>query len=327
MRVLITGAGGQIGYSLIPLVAGGAVCGPDVFIDLVLLDVKQEFMVGVGMEIADSAYPLLSSVSYHTDPKEAFKNVDVALMVGGAARGPGMNRSDLLNMNAKIFVAAGQALEESVKETGKTDVKVLVVANPANTNCYIMQQQCPSVPRENFNALTRLDHNRAVSQIAEKLGLPPRNIKKMAIWGNHSNTMVVDSSHVITADGKKVELDQEYVTKQLIPKVQLRGSEIISARQGKSSALSAANATANHIYNWLYGVPEDDFVSVSLPSNGEYGIAKDIIFSFPCTSSNGKWKVVEGLELNDELRAALKKTEEELLSEKAIYEASQQTAQ
>ena len=315
-RVLITGAAGQIGYSLIPLACGGQVCGPNTMVELVLLDVAQaiDSLKGVVMEIEDGAYPLLKSVTITSDVNEAFTGVSVALMVGGFPRLPGMDRKDLLNKNSEIFVAAGKALEVH----GQKDCKVLVVANPANTNCLIMQQNAPSIPKENFSCLTRLDHNRALSQIAHKLGVTAGEVKKMTIWGNHSNTMVPDLSNVEVNGAKIVDsVDAEWVKTSFVPTVQTRGAAVLAARQ-KSSAMSAANATANHMNTWLNGTPEGDWVSMGIVSEGWYGVAKDIVYSFPVTVKDGKVTVVEGLPVSDELRAALKKTEDELLGEKAM---------
>jgi malate dehydrogenase len=318
-RVLITGAAGQIGYSLIPLAAGGQVCGFNTKVELVLLDVPQaiDALKGVVMEIEDGAYPLLKSVTVTDDVNVAFKDVSVAMMVGGFPRLPGMDRRDLLSKNAQIFVAAGKALEAH----GSKDCRVLVVANPANTNCLIMQRNAPSIPKENFSCLTRLDHNRALSQIAAKLNVTPGEVSKMTIWGNHSNTMVPDLSNV-EVNGKKIadQVDKEWVSSTFVPTVQTRGAAVLAARQ-KSSAMSAANAAANHMYTWLNGTPEGDWVSMGIVSEGWYGVAKDIIFSFPVTVKDGKVTVVEGLTVDEELAKGLKKTEEELIGEKDIYES------
>jgi len=322
-RVLITGAAGQIGYSLIPLVALGQVCGASTPVDLVLFDIPQalDSLKGLLLEIEDGAYPLLRKVIVTSDVSEAFQGVQVALMVGGFPRLPGMDRKDLLAKNAQIFVAAGKALDAHADK----DCKVLVVANPANTNCFIMQQNAPSIPKTNFTCLTRLDHNRAVSQAAIKAGVPAGSVKRVTIWGNHSNTMVPDLSQA-TVEGKSAKevFDCQWVKDSFTPTVQNRGAAVLAARQ-KSSAMSAANGVANHVHDWLNGsADKDDWVSMGVVSEGWYGIAKDIIYSFPVkVTGNGKYTVVEGLTLPEETVAALKNSEAELLKEKATFEEIQ----
>lgn len=333
-KVLLTGAAGQIGYSLIPLVASGAVCGSETAIDLVLfdLDFALPALKGVVLEIEDGAYPLLRSVKATSDITEAFTGVQVALMVGGFPRMKGMDRKDLLAKNAQIFVAAGKALND----VGDKDCKVLVVANPANTNAFIMKDNCPNVPAENFTCLTRLDHNRAVYQIAAKLGVSSNDVGRIIIWGNHSNTMVPDASHAVVrkADGKvldvpsalsAVDADADtWVKKVFTPTVQNRGAAVIEARQ-KSSAMSAANGVADHVRNWLSTVPSEraragDYVSLGLVSKGWYGITPGIVFSFPCEiTPSGEVKVVEGLPITPEVQALIKATEAELIAERDIY--------
>jgi malate dehydrogenase len=312
-RVLITGAAGAIGSFLVPLVCQGRVCGPNTPVDLVLLDLPQaqEALKGLIMEIDDCAYPLVHSVTPTDSLEVAFKGTDIALMVGGFPRLAGMDRSQLLEKNAEIFVAAGKALEQF----GSKTCRVVVVANPANTNCYIMQQQCPSIPKENFTALTRLDHNRAIAQLAQKLQVGNSDVQKAYILGNHSNTMVPCCDHV-EVQGKKAELDSTWVKDTFTPTVQTRGAAVIAARQ-KSSAMSAANAAANHMYDWIVGT--DEWVSMAVVSSGQYGTEQGIVYSFPCTCKDGKWAVVEGLEFPESTKAAMIKTQEELCSERDIF--------
>ncbi len=334
-RVLITGAAGQIGYSLIPLVASGAVCGTDTPVDLVLLDIPQalDSLKGVVLEIEDGAYPLLRSITATADLTEAFRGTQIALMVGGFPRLPGMDRKDLLTKNAQIYVAAGKALNE----VGDRNCKVLVVANPANTNCYIMKDNCPNIPAENFSCLTRLDHNRAVYQLAHKLGLPSGDVGRVIIWGNHSNTQVPDISHAVgrgsnNAAAPAVSLlnkklgdtaAAEWIEKDFTPVVSNRGAAVLAARQ-KSSAMSAANAIADHVRNWLSPVASDkhrdgDWVSMGIVSQGWYGVEKGLIFSFPVVVSEGKITVVENLNHSDRIKELIKKTEAELIAERDIY--------
>lgn len=335
-RVLVSGAAGQIGYSLIPLVCSGAVLGNKTAVDLVLLDVPQgmEALKGVVMEIEDGAYPLLRNVTTTTSVTEAFKGTDVAIMVGGFPRLPGMDRKDLLTKNADIFVAAGKALND----VGKKDCKVLVVANPANTNCFIMRDNAPNVPAENFTALTRLDHNRAVYQLATKVGVSSSDIGRVIVWGNHSNTMVPDYSHalvrtpqgvttansaVVTASGSE-EAAKDWTANTFIPTVQNRGAAVIKARQ-KSSAMSAAQAISDHVRNWLSDdaserARQGDFVSMSVVSKGWYGVDAGLIFSFPCVvKTAGEVSVVEGLVLNDTTKQMLLASAAELKAERDMY--------
>jgi len=315
MRVLVTGAAGQIGSFIVPLVASGQACGPETLIDLVLLDLPQaqDALKGLVMELDDCAYPLLKSITTTDSLEVAFKGTNVAFMVGGFPRLQGMDRSQLLQKNAEIFVAAGKALEQH----GARDCKVLIVANPANTNCYIMASQCPSIPKENFTAMTRLDHNRAVAQIAIKKAVTAGRVKRAFILGNHSNTMVpvVDNVQI---DGQDVELDAQWVKESFTPTVQTRGAAVIAARQ-KSSAMSAANAAANHVYDWVVGT--NDWVSMAVVSKGEYGVEAGLVFSYPCTCKDGKWAVVEGIEFSDDVKAAMKKTEAELAQERDIFKS------
>jgi len=326
-RVLITGAAGQIGYSLVPLVAMGKVCGENTPVDLVLFDIPQALasLKGLLLEIEDGAYPLLRKVIVTDDISVAFEGVQVALMVGGFPRLPGMDRKDLLAKNAQIFVAAGKALNEHADK----NCKILVVANPANTNCYIMQQNAPSIPKENFSCLTRLDHNRAVSQAAIKAGVPAAAVKRITIWGNHSNTMVPDLDHasINGAPAAEAIADAAWVKDSFTPTVQNRGAAVLAARQ-KSSAMSAANGVANHVYDWLNGTADkDDWVSMGVVSQGWYGVAKDIVFSFPVkVTGDGKYTVVEGLEISADMQAAIKASEAELLKEKATFEEIQAEA-
>lgn len=311
-RVLITGAAGQIGSFIVPLVAQGRACGPDTLIDLVLLDLPQaqDALKGLVMEIDDCAYPLLKSVTTTDSLEVAFTGTTIAFMVGGFPRLAGMDRSQLLAKNAEIFVAAGQALEKF----GARDCKVLVVANPANTNCYIMSSQCPSIPKENFTALTRLDHNRAIGQLAMHKGVTAGHVKRAYILGNHSNTMVPVVDDVLI-DNAKPAFEEEFIN-SFVPLVQNRGAAVIAARQ-KSSAMSAANAAANHIHDWVVGT--DEWVSMAVVSTGQYGVEAGLVYSYPCTCKDGKWAVVEGLEFSEATKAAMKKSEAELASERDIF--------
>ncbi|WP_439890677.1 malate dehydrogenase [Ralstonia sp. 25C] len=315
MRVAVTGAAGQIGYALLFRIAAGEMLGKDQPVILQLLEIPdekaQKALKGVMMEIEDCAFPLLAGMEAHSDPMTAFKDVDVALLVGARPRGPGMERADLLSANAQIFTAQGKALNA----VAKRDVKVLVVGNPANTNAYIAMKSAPDLPRENFTAMLRLDHNRALSQIAAKTGKPVASIEKLFVWGNHSPTMYADYRYA-TIDGKSVKdmiNDPVWNNDVFLPTVGKRGAAIIEAR-GLSSAASAANAAIDHVRDWVLG-SNGKIVTMGIPSNGEYGIPKDVMFGFPVTTENGKYKIVEGLEIDEYSQGKIKITLDELLGE------------
>jgi malate dehydrogenase len=321
VRVAVTGAAGQIGYSLLFRIAAGDMLGKDQPVILQLLEIPNEkamlALKGVMMELDDCAFPLLVGMVPSDDPMVAFKDVDYVLLVGARPRGPGMERKDLLEANAAVFSVQGKALNE----VAKRNVRVLQVGNPANTNALIAQQNAPDLPAKNFTAMTRLDHNRAISQVAQKAGVPVTSVKKMTIWGNHSATQYPDIFNA-EVNGKKaasVINDQEWLEKVFIPTVQKRGAAIIEAR-GLSSAASAANAAIDHMRDWALGTPADDWVSMAVPSDGSYGIPEGVVYGFPCTCANGEWKIVQGLEINDFGRNRMDATHKELLEEKAAIE-------
>lgn len=317
VRVAVTGAAGQLGYSLLFRIAGGEMLGKDQPVILQLLEIPdekaQKALRGVMMELDDCAFPLLAGMVAASDPKIAFKDVDYAMLVGARPRGPGMERKDLLEANGKIFGPQGKALSEMASR----DVKVLVVGNPANTNCLIAMKSAPSLKPAQFTAMMRLDHNRALSQVAMKIGKPVGSVTKMTIWGNHSATQYPDIFQV-EADGKKawpLINDQNWLEKDFIPTVQKRGAAIIDAR-GLSSAASAANAAMDHMRNWIYGTPEGDWVSMGVPSDGSYGIAEGVVFGYPCKCSGGKIEIVKGIDLSDFSRNGMQATLKELQEER-----------
>ena len=295
VRVAVTGAAGQIGYALLFRIASGEMLGKDQPVILQLLEIPdekaQKALTGVMMELDDCAFPLLAGMTAHGDPMTAFKDADYALLVGARPRGPGMERKDLLSANAQIFTAQGKALDK----VASRDVKVLVVGNPANTNAYIAMKSAPSLPRKNFTAMLRLDHNRAASQIAAKTGKPVAAIEKLVVWGNHSPTMYADYRFA-TIDGQPVKalIDDDAWNKDVfLPTVGKRGAAIIEAR-GLSSAASAANAAIDHMHDWALG-SHGKWVTMGIASDGQYGIPKDTMFGFPVTTENGEWKLVDGL--------------------------------
>ncbi|MBB3639942.1 MULTISPECIES: malate dehydrogenase [Variovorax] len=317
VRVAVTGAAGQIGYALLFRIASGEMLGKDQPVILQLLEIPdekaQKALKGVIMELEDCAFPLLAGVIPTGDPLVAFKDADYALLVGARPRGPGMERADLLAANAQIFTAQGKALDQ----VASRNVKVLVVGNPANTNAYIAMKSAPSLPRENFTAMLRLDHNRAASQIAAKTGTAVGDIEKLTVWGNHSPTMYADYRFA-TVGGKGVKdliNDQVWNADTFLPTVGKRGAAIIEAR-GLSSAASAANAAIDHMRDWALG-SNGKWVTMGVPSNGEYGIPKDVIFGFPVTTENGKYKIVEGLEIDAFSQERINKTLKELQDEQA----------
>ena len=317
VRVAVTGAAGQIGYALLFRIASGEMLGKDQPVILQLLEIPdekaQKALKGVMMELEDCAFPLLAGMEAHSDPMTAFKDTDYALLVGARPRGPGMERADLLAANAQIFTAQGKALDKSASR----NVKVLVVGNPANTNAYIAMKSAPSLPRENFTAMLRLDHNRAASQIAAKTGVAVGDIEKLTVWGNHSPTMYADYRFA-TAGGKSIKdmiNDQVWNAETFLPTVGKRGAAIIEAR-GLSSAASAANAAIDHMRDWALGT-NGKWVTMGIPSNGDYGIPKDVMFGFPVTTANGKYEVVKGLEIDAFSQERINKTLKELQDEQA----------
>lgn len=312
VRVAISGGAGQIAYSLIFRIASGEMLGPEQPIILQMLEVPAalEALKGVVMEVDDCAYPLLQDITMTDDPNVAFSEVDYALLVGAAPRGPGMERSDLLKSNGEIFKVQGKALNDHASR----DVKVLVVGNPANTNAYITMQSAPDLNPKQFTSMTRLDHNRAISQLAAKTGSNVTDIKKMVVWGNHSATQYPDISHT-TVNGQPAKslVDQDWIVNDFIPSVQQRGAAIIKTR-GKSSAASAAFAILAHVRDWVMGT--DEWVSVVVPSDGSYDIPEGLMYSFPVTIKNGEISIVQGLEIDDFSRTRLLETQRELEQER-----------
>jgi malate dehydrogenase len=315
VRVAVTGAAGQIGYSLLFRIASGSMLGPDTPVALQLLEITPALgaLNGVKMELDDCAFPLLSEIVCTDDADTAFGDVDVALLVGAMPRKQGMERSDLLSANGGIFKPQGEALSRSAKK----DVKVLVVGNPANTNALIAQANAKDLDPGRFTAMTRLDHNRAVSQIAQKLGAPVTDVKKMTIWGNHSTTQYPDLFHCEVGGKNAYEAvgDHAWVADTFIPTVAKRGAAIIDAR-GASSAASAANAAVDHIRSWALGTPEGDWVSMGIPSDGSYGVPEGIISSFPVTCSNGEYSIVQGLDIDEFSRSKIDASAAELVEER-----------
>lgn len=314
VRVAVTGAAGQIGYSLLFRIAAGEMLGKEQPIILQLLEITPALkaLEGVIMELHDCAFPLLHGVAGSDDASIAFKDADYALLVGSRPRGPGMERKDLLEANGKIFTAQGRSLDQQASR----EVKVLVVGNPANTNALIAMKNAPSLRPEQFSAMTRLDHNRALSQLANKTETPVANIKRMIIWGNHSSTQVPDLSHAMVGESLASELiDDAWFYDSFIPTVQKRGAAIIEAR-GASSAASAASAAINHMHDWVKGTPEGDWVSMAIPSEGSYGIKEGVMFSYPVTVQAGKTHIVTDLKINDYVQERLKLTEQELIEER-----------
>ena len=315
VKVAVTGAAGQIGYSLLFRLASGSLLGPDTPIQLQLLEITPALkaLEGVVMELEDCAFPTLAGVEIGDDPTKIFDGVNLALLVGARPRGPGMERSDLLEANGAIFTAQGKALNEVAAD----DVRLGVTGNPANTNALIALSNAPDIPAERFSALTRLDHNRAISQLAAKTGAKVTDIKKMTIWGNHSATQYPDIFHAEIAGKNAAEVvnDQDWIENVFIPTVAKRGAAIIDAR-GSSSAASAASATIDAARDWLTGTPEDDWVSMAVRSDGSYGIPEGIVYSYPVTTRNGDWEIVQGLDINDFSRGKMDATAAELIEER-----------
>ncbi len=314
VKVAVTGAAGQIGYALLFRIAAGNMLGPDQPVDLHLLEITPALgaLEGVVMELNDCAFPLLNNIVATDDPNVAFKDCDFALLVGAMPRKQGMERKDLLSANGGIFGPQGKAINDHASR----DVKVLVVGNPANTNALIAQQNAPDLDPKCFTAMVRLDHNRAMSQLAEKTGAHNTDIKKMTIWGNHSSTQYPDLHHTtVKGEAALSKVDQDWYENTFIPDVQQRGAAIIKAR-GASSAASAASAAIDHMRSWALGTEAGDWVSMGIPSDGSYGIEPGIIYGYPCTCKDGKYEIVQGLEIGEFSRARMDATETELREER-----------
>lgn len=312
--IAVTGAAGQISYSLLFRLAAGDLLGPDQPIVLRLLEITpaMDVLKGVVMELHDCAFPLLHKVIITDDPKVAFDNVDYAFLVGAKPRKQGMLRSDLLSQNAEIFLVQGQALNE----VANRNVKVLVTGNPANTNAYLAINHAPDLAPECFAAMTMLDHTRAVSQLAQKCGVPTRDIRNMTVWGNHSCMQYPDLHNALVKGRPALDLvERDWFISEFMPTVQYRGAEVIKAR-GQSSAASAANAAIMHMSTWIHGTDEGDWVSMAVPSDGSYGIDSGLVFSFPVTITNGQYNIVKGLDMNEFSLERLRQNEAELIEEK-----------
>ena len=316
LKVAVTGAAGQIGYSLLFRLASGSLLGPDRPIELRLLEIEPALkaLEGVVMELDDGAFPLLSGVQIGADPNKIFDGVNLALLVGARPRGPGMERGDLLEANGAIFTAQGKALNSVAAD----DVRIGVTGNPANTNALIALNNAPDIPKERFSALTRLDHNRAISQLAKKTGAKVTDIKKVTIWGNHSATQYPDIFHAEINGKNAAEVvgDEKWIADDFIPTVAKRGAAIIDAR-GSSSAASAASATVDAARDWLLGTPKDNWVSMAVISDGSYGVPEGLISSFPVTTKGGDWSIVQGLDINDFSRSRIDKSTAELADERS----------
>ncbi|XP_042504885.1 malate dehydrogenase-like isoform X2 [Macadamia integrifolia] len=321
IRVLVTGAAGQIGYALVPMIARGIMLGPDQPVILHMLDIEpaMEALNGVKMELIDAALPLLKGVVATTNAVEACKDVNIAIMVGGFPRKEGMERKDVMSKNVSIYKAQASALEKHAAPT----CKVLVVANPANTNALILKEFAPSIPEKNITCLTRLDHNRALGQISERIKVDVSSVKNVIIWGNHSSTQYPDVNHatVITDSAEKsvreLVADDKWLNTQFITTIQQRGAAIIKARK-LSSALSAASAACDHIRDWVLGTPKGTWVSMGVYSDGSYGIPSGLIYSFPVTCEKGEWSIVQGLKIDEFSRAKMDATAKELVEEKSL---------
>jgi malate dehydrogenase len=315
VRVAVTGAAGQIGYSLVFRIASGDMLGSEQPVILQMLEIPEAMsaMGGVAMELEDGAFPLLAGTSHTVDPEAAFADADIALLVGAMPRKLGMERSDLLSANGAIFTTQGKALAAAASPK----VKVLVVGNPANTNALIAMSNARGLDPSNFTAMTRLDHNRAVAQLAKRVGRPVTSVRRMTIWGNHSNTQYPDLFHCEVDGRPATELvdDQDWIDNEFIPTVSKRGAAIIEAR-GASSAASAANAAIGHIHDWWHGTPEGDWVSMGVPSDGSYGVPEGLMSSFPCICHDGRWEIVQGLEIDDYSRAKIDASVDELIGER-----------
>ena len=311
VKITVTGAAGNIAYSLLWRIAAGDVYGKDTPVDLALLEIPAAVgkAQGVAMELNDSALPLVNSITVTDDLKEAFENTSAAFLVGARPRSKGMERADLLEANGAIFTKQGKAINDYAAR----DVRVLVVGNPANTNAYIASKAAPDVPKDRFNALMRLDHNRAQSMLADRLSVPSRSIERLVVWGNHSDSQFPDITYA-TADGAPVEVDREWYTGEFIPRVAKRGAEIIDVR-GKSSAASAASAAVDHMRDWVQGT-SGRWATVALPSSGEYGVDEGLVAGFPTVARDGKWEIVQGLELSDFQKERIEASVQELREER-----------
>ncbi|MHB1537059.1 MAG: malate dehydrogenase [Solirubrobacteraceae bacterium] len=315
VRVAVTGAAGQIGYSILFRIASGEMLGKDTDVQLRLLEIPAAVKAaeGTAMELDDCAFPLLAGIEISDDPRVAFDGVSVALLVGARPRGKGMERGDLLQANGGIFKPQGEALNAHAAD----DVKVLVVGNPANTNCLIAMNNAKDIPSERFTSMMRLDHNRAIAQVAAKAGVCVGEVSKIAVWGNHSATQYPDILHASVGgrDGADVASEEAWLTEDFIPTVQKRGAAIIDAR-GASSAASAANAAIEHVRDWVLGTSADDWVSMGVPSDGSYGVAEGLVCGYPCTCSGGSYEIVQGIELDDFSRERLQASVAELEDER-----------
>ena len=315
VTVTVTGAAGQIGYALLFRIASGQLLGANTPVKLRLLEIPQAVKAaeGTAMELDDCAFPLLEGIDIFDDAKEAFAGANVGLLVGARPRGKGMERGDLLEANGGIFKPQGEAINAGAAD----DIRVLAVGNPANTNALIAQNHAPDVPAERFTAMTRLDHNRALTQLAKKLNVSINDIKKLTIWGNHSATQYPDlfNAEVNGQNAATAVNDRSWLENDFIPTVAKRGAAIIEAR-GASSAASAANAAIDHVHDWVNGTPEGDWTSAAIPSDGSYGVPEGLISSFPVTSENGEWKIVQGLEINEFSRARIDASVQELTEER-----------
>ena len=314
VRVAVTGAAGQISYALLFRIASGDMLGQDQPVILQLLEIPpaMEALQGTVMEIEDGAFPLVHDIVASDEPEVAFGDADFAMLVGARPRGPGMERKDLLTENARIFSVQGAA----INAVASRDIRVLVVGNPANTNALIAASNAPGLDRRQFTAMTRLDHNRAISQLAAQTGKPSTTITRMSIWGNHSATQYPDIRHALISGSPATELvDQAWVVDNFIPTVQQRGAAIIKAR-GASSAASAASAAVDHVRTWVHGTPKNDWVSMAIPSDGSYGISDGLIYSYPVTCSGGHYDIVPALEIDEFSQIRMSETEQELLEER-----------
>ena len=320
VKVTVTGAAGQIGYAILFRIAAGEMLGNDVPVSLSLLEIPDAMQAaeGTAMELDDCAFPLLAGIEISDEPTYAFEGCNVALLIGARPRGKGMERSDLLEANGGIFKPQGEAINEGAAD----DIRVLVVGNPANTNCLIAKSHAPDVPAERFTAMTRLDHNRAIAQLANKLEVGVDAVTNMTIWGNHSTTQYPDLVHA-RVDGRSAwdaVDDEAWIADEFIPTVAKRGATVIETR-GASSAASAANAAIDHMRDWMLGTPRGDWVSMSVPSDGSYEIEEGLVSGFPCTCSDGQWEIVEGLEIDDFSRQRIDASVDELKEERDAVSA------
>jgi malate dehydrogenase len=315
VKVTVTGAAGQIGYALLFRIASGQMLGPDTPVELSLLEIPDAVKAaeGTAMELDDCAFPLLRKIDIFDDPRQAFDGSSVGLLVGARPRGPGMERSDLLEANGGIFKPQGEAIAAGAAD----DIKVLVVGNPANTNCLIAMSNADGVPKERFTAMLRLDHNRAIAQLSNKLGKQVSDVTNMTVWGNHSTTQYPDlvNAKVNGSSAWEAVDDETWIADEFIPRVAKRGAAIIEAR-GASSAASAANAAIDHVHDWVLGTPDGDWVSMGVPTDGSYGVEEGIVSGYPCTCSDGEWQIVEGLDVPEFSRGRIDATAAELREER-----------